>query len=68
LAYIPDYKGDALFEAKVCSSELYVTINDFVRDVLLLQPGELKCESLPSRFDLWWHGHILALTEGFNTV
>ncbi|KAM6497898.1 hypothetical protein JOM56_005846 [Amanita muscaria] len=68
LAYLPDFHGDALFEAKVCFTTLNVTINSFVRDKLLLQPGNMDSSGAASRFDCWWHVQLLSLATGFNSL
>ncbi|KAM6499074.1 hypothetical protein JOM56_004582 [Amanita muscaria] len=68
LAYLPDFRGDTLFEAKVCFTTLKVTINSFVRDKLLLQPGNMASNGGMSRFDRWWHVQLLSLATGFNSI
>ncbi|KAM6495119.1 hypothetical protein JOM56_009742 [Amanita muscaria] len=68
LAYLPDFRGDTLFEAKVCFTMLKVTINSFVRDKLLLQPGNMASNGGMSRFDRWWHMQLLSLATGFNSI
>jgi len=68
MKYSPDFPGEALCEAKVCFTTLEVIINDFVRDKLLLQPGDLDNDAAASVFDLWWHAQLLSLAIGFNAV
>ncbi|KAM6494941.1 hypothetical protein JOM56_009564 [Amanita muscaria] len=68
LAYLPDFHGDALFEAKVCFTTLNVTIDSFVRDKLLLQPGNMDSSGAASRFDCWWYVQLLSFATGFNSL
>ncbi|KAM6495105.1 hypothetical protein JOM56_009728 [Amanita muscaria] len=66
MRHLPNYAGNALCEAKVCFMTLEVIINTYLRNELLLQPGELKSQGPASRFDLWWHAQLLSLATGFN--
>ncbi|KAM6497781.1 hypothetical protein JOM56_005729 [Amanita muscaria] len=66
MRHLPNYAGNALCKAKVCFMTLEVIINKYLRNELLLQPGELESKGPASHFDLWWHAQLLSLATGFN--